>query len=104
MTVIKKKKPVPRCTPASVGNQLAALNAIARRWFYQPDLQAIRVTLGTMKAHSLKIGDPAWLIVVAPPGIGKTTLAIMGAAGLPEVVLLGGFTAKDLPQWFPRPT
>lgn len=65
------------------------LNERLVKWFYQPDLQAIRIVLGTAKAHYLDIGDPAWLFVVAPPGTGKTTTSIMSACGLPEVVSLG---------------
>jgi hypothetical protein len=52
----------------------------------------MRVVLGTIKAHHLRIGDPAWLFIVAPPGTGKTTICIMGSARLPEVQMLGGFT------------
>ncbi len=68
---------------------LTPLNETLEEWFYKPDLQAIRIVLGTAKAHYLDIGDPAWLFVVAPPGTGKTTTSIMSACGLPEVVSLG---------------
>lgn len=68
------------------------LNALLEKWFFKPDLQAIRIVMGTVKAHYLNAGDPAWLFVVAPPGTGKTTMSIMGAAGLPEVITLGDFT------------
>ncbi|MDA2931173.1 hypothetical protein MYX84_14720, partial [Acidobacteria bacterium AH-259-O06] len=67
----------------------AQLNERLEKWFYQPDLQAMRIVLGTAKAHYLNIGDPAWLFVVAPPGTGKTTTSIMSTSGLPEVVTLG---------------
>ncbi len=70
-------------------NSFTQLNETLNTWFYQPDLQAIRIVLGTAKAHYLDIGDPAWLFVVAPPGTGKTTTSIMSACGLPEVVSLG---------------
>ena len=70
-------------------NSFTQLNETLNTWFYQPDLQAIRIVLGTAKAHYLNIGDPAWLFVVAPPGTGKTTTSIMSACGLPEVVSLG---------------
>ena len=70
----------------------------AWRWYYQPDLQAIRVTLGTMKAHYLKIGDPAWLFVVAPPGTGKTTLTIMGMAQIAGGRITGRLHTEYLSQ------
>ena len=59
------------------------LNKILSEYFYKPDFQAIRIVLGTIKAHYLNIGDPAWLFAVAPPGTGKTTMSLMGASNLP---------------------
>ena len=76
------------------------LNSILKANFYQPDLQAIRIVLGTIKAHYLDIGDPAWLFVVAPPGSGKTTSTITGASGLPEVILLSEFTENTFLSGF----
>ncbi len=93
----KKKK---QSAPEPAQDRMSGLNAVIRRWFYEPDLQAIRVTLGTLKAHYLNIGDPAWLFIVAPPGTGKTTLTIMGTARLPEVVSLGGFTQNTFLSGF----
>jgi hypothetical protein len=57
MTTTKKRKLFRLAAPG-----FAALNTAARRWFYQPDLQAIRVTLGAMKAHYLGIrhGCSSW--------------------------------------------
>jgi hypothetical protein len=68
--------------------------------FYKPDLQAVRIVLGTIKAHQLQIGDPAWLFVVAPPGAGKTTMSLMGAAGLREVILLGDISENTFLSGF----
>ncbi len=62
------------------------------RWFYKPDYQAMRIVLGTLQAHYLQAGDPTWLFIVAPPGSGKTTISIMTAATLPEIVPLSDFT------------
>ena len=70
------------------------LEAILNRFFYKPDIQAIRIVLGTSQAHYLKVGDPAWLFIVAPPGTGKTTIAILGAWELPEVIPLGDFSER----------
>jgi hypothetical protein len=81
-------------------DKFAELNDVVGRWFFKPDLQAFRVILRTIKSHYLNIGDPPWLFIVAPPGTGKTTTGIMGTAGLPEVVSLGGFTANTLLSGF----
>ena len=72
----------------------------AWRWYYQPDLQAIRVTLGTIKAHYLKIGDPAWLFVVAPQGPARRRSQSWAWLKLPEVVSLGGFTPNTFRSGF----
>jgi hypothetical protein len=76
------------------------LNSAMTKWFYKPDLQAIRIALGTIKAHYLNIGDPAWLFVVAPPGTGKTTMSIVSASGLSEVVALGDITENTFLSGF----
>lgn len=78
----------------------SALYKVLEANFYKPDLQALRIVLGTIKAHYLDIGDPAWLFIVAPPGSGKTTTSIMGASGLPEVISLGDFTENTFLSGF----
>lgn len=75
-------------------------NENLEKWFYEPDLQAMRIVLGTAKAHYLKGGDPAWLFVVAPPGTGKTTTSIMSACNLSEVVTLGDVSDKTFLSGF----
>ena len=76
------------------------LQRILQENFYKPDIQAIRIVLGAIEAHRLDIGDPAWLFVVAPPGSGKTTMSIMGACGLPEVITMGDVTEKTFLSGF----
>ena len=77
--------------PASA---LDRLDSVLRQHFHAPDTQAIRVVMATIKSHYLNLGDPAWIFVVAPPGSGKTTTTIMGAAGLPQVQILGAWSAS----------
>jgi hypothetical protein len=79
---------------------LEKLKAVVSKWFYKPDFQAIRIVLGAMKSHYLRLGDPAWIFHVAPPGTGKTTATIAGAATLPEVILLGDFSENTLLSGF----
>jgi len=76
------------------------LNKVLEKWFYKPDLQAVRIALGAVKAHYLRIGDPAWVFLVAPPGAGKTTMSLMGACGLPEVVTLSDFSENTFLSGF----
>ena len=81
-------------------NQFNELRESIESWFYRPDFQAIKIVLGTVKAHYLGVGDPAWLFVVAPPGTGKTTISIMSACQLPQVVSLGDLTENTLLSGF----
>jgi len=83
-----------------VENVFSVLNQVLEANFYKPDLQATRIVLGTINAHYLNIGDPAWLFVVAPPGSGKTTTSIMGACGLPEVISLSEFSENTFLSGF----
>jgi hypothetical protein len=76
------------------------LREVLERWFYKPDLQAIRIVLGTIKSHYLNLGDPAWLFAVAPPGSGKTSISIVGASGLPEVQVLGDLSENTFLSGF----
>jgi hypothetical protein len=76
------------------------LRTALERWFYKPDLQAIRIVLGTIKSHYLNLGDPAWLFAVAPPGSGKTSISIVGASGLPEVQVLGDLSENTFLSGF----
>jgi hypothetical protein len=92
--------PPAQAEPVLRDQTFSELNSILKANFYQPDLQAIRIVLGTIKAHYLDIGDPAWLFVVAPPGSGKTTSTIMGASGLREVILLSEFTENTFLSGF----
>jgi hypothetical protein len=68
--------------------------------FHEPDVQAVRIVLGTVKAHQLRLGDPVWLFIVAPPGAGKTTIAAMGLTELPAVHLISDFTENTLLSGF----
>jgi hypothetical protein len=85
---------------AAPDSPFAYLDTVLTRWFYKPDLQAIRIVLGAVKSHYLRLGDPCWLFIVAPPGTGKTTISIMGASQLPEVVMLGDLTENTLLSGF----
>lgn len=102
-----KENPIPvppntspsRVTPVDDGS-FAELDRVLQKWFYKSDLQAIRIVMGTLKAHYLKVGDPAWLFVVAPPGSGKTTVSIMGAAGLDSIAVLSDVTENTFLSGF----
>ena len=51
--------------------------------FFQPDLQAARIILGTAYSHFLKKNKKqAWLFVVGAPASGKTSITISALRGL----------------------
>jgi len=77
-----------------VQSRFEPLNGLLQKWFYQPDLQAVRIALGAARTHFLNLGDPVWLFLVAPPGSGKTTMNIMATAGLPQVRMIGDLTPQ----------
>ena len=87
-------------SPVTEVSLLKGLERILRASFFEPDIQAIRIVLGTIQAHRLDLGDPAWLFVVAPPGSGKTTMSMMGAMGLQDVIPLGDFSESTFLSGF----
>src|SRR5689334_3194867 len=70
----------------------ADLDGVLTRWFYHPNLESIHITLAAVQTHYLSIGDPTWLFTIAPPGSGKTTQAVLGAANLPNVKMISDFS------------
>jgi hypothetical protein len=75
---------------------------VFERWLYLPDTVPLYATLGTAAAMLLP-GDPVWLLVVGPPGDGKTELVNATtrlpkthlAATLTEAALLSGTALKE---------
>lgn len=73
-----------------------------RRWLHLPDPGAIYASLGAVAANVLP-GDPVWLLLVGPPGCGKTeTIApltaltyVHSAAVVSPAALLSGTNKRD---------
>jgi energy-coupling factor transporter ATP-binding protein EcfA2 len=61
--------PKSRLTFSEVANELNAI-------LFQPDIQAFRILLAAVAAHTLKPHGypPVWLMIIGPAGSGKTTL------------------------------
>lgn len=93
---------VIRETNAALSSPLDRTVACFQRWLHLPEPGALLVTLAAVAANRLD-GDPVWLLLVAPPGGGKTE--ILGsvlqldeaheAATLTEASLLSGTPQKD---------
>lgn len=76
--------------------------AVFQKWLYLPKPEALLAVLGTVAANQMQ-GDPVWLLVVGPPGGGKSEIlqAILGvsntypAATMTERALLSGTAKKE---------
>ena len=73
-----------------------------RLWLHLPDAGALYVALAAVAANRAE-GDPVWLLMVAPPGGGKTEIIqplarlpdVHPAATLTEAALLSGTPKRD---------
>jgi hypothetical protein len=71
-------------------------------WLYLPDDRALLAVLGTVAANRLD-GDPVWLVLVGPPGGGKSEILqstgglddVHPVATLTEPALLSGTAKKE---------
>lgn len=73
---------------------LADLLATFRKWLYLDDTGGVEVALATVVANRAD-GDPVWLLIVSPPGGGKTE-AIMPLSDLPDVHMAATLTEGSL--------
>jgi hypothetical protein len=71
-----------------------AYTAHLNRWFYNPDIEAARITLAVATAHFHKDCDPVWLFVLGPSSGDKTSICINSLLDLPQVHMQGDLTAK----------
>jgi DNA-binding MarR family transcriptional regulator len=82
--------------------KLAEVEAVFDKWLYLPNMDTVRVTLGTVAANRMQ-GDPTWVLHIGPSGGGKTeplnaTLGleeVHPVATLTEAALLSGVPKKD---------
>jgi hypothetical protein len=85
-----------------VADAIYACTATYRRWLHLPDPGALYVTLAVVAANRAT-GDPVWLLLVGPPGGGKTEILggisrlsdVHPAATVTEAALLSGTSKRD---------
>lgn len=88
--------------PDVPATDLQAVTETFKRWLHLPDPVPLYAVLGTVAANYLD-GDPVWLVLVGPPGGGKSELLqatatlpeIHPAATLTEPALLSGTSKKE---------
>jgi len=79
---------------------LHALREPFERWLYMPDARPLLAVLGTVAANRLE-GDAVWLVLVGPPGGGKSEI-LQSVAGLPNVHPTGTLTEPALLSGTPK--
>lgn len=87
----------------NAATDLEAAVASFREWLHLPDPGALYAALGAVMANVLP-GDPVWLLLVGPPGCGKTeTIAplaaldfVHSAAVVTPAALLSGTARREL--------
>lgn len=57
-------------------NKWNELTSFLSEWFYEPDLDALRIILSTFVAHQYLSSPAVWIFVVGVPGSGKTSIGI----------------------------
>lgn len=80
------------------GAQYEAWNDLAHyilEWFYEPDLEAIRMTYAALCAHFALPDKPAWYFLLGDSGTGKTALAIQPCKHISRVHLLSDVGPKS---------
>ena len=85
-----------------MARKLEAVYVCFRRWLYLPDPRALLAVLATVAANRLP-GDPVWLVLVGPPGGGKSELLsalsdlldVHPAATITEAALLSGTPKRE---------
>lgn len=71
-----------------------------REWLHMPDTGGLYVTLAAVAANRAP-GDPVWLLLISPPGGGKTE-TLMPLARLPDVHLAATLTEAALLSGTPK--
>jgi CRP-like cAMP-binding protein len=86
--------------PRHKGRAVDRCIATFRAWLYMPDPGALLVTLATVAANRAE-GDPVWLLVVGPPGSGKTEI-INAINGQPDIHVASTLTEGSLLSGTPK--
>jgi hypothetical protein len=75
--------------------------AVYRKWFELPDPGIVEVVCAVYATNQVEGHDPTWVIVVGPPGSGKTE-TLQSLRKLPDVRVAGELTRAALLSGTPR--
>jgi hypothetical protein len=87
-------------SPSASVRTLKEVVAIFSRWLHLEDPGPLLAILGSLAANLLP-GDPVWLLVVGPPGSGKTEM-LQACARVPRTHLAGTMTEGALLSGSPK--
>jgi hypothetical protein len=59
------------------------LRDFAEEWFFEPDMEVVEVAISVAMAHYFKNDKPIWLMILGPPGSGKTSIPLTCLEALP---------------------
>jgi hypothetical protein len=62
--------------------------------FHAADLQALKLPLVVIAAHSLKSAEPIWPVIIGPPSTGKTELGILPLRFIPPAEFISDMSPK----------
>jgi hypothetical protein len=85
----------PPPEPPPPRKTLAEVIATFRKWLYLKDTAALELALAAVVANRSD-GDPVWLLLVGPPGSGKTEIVVAIASADPDARLVGTLTEAAL--------
>lgn len=66
------------------------------KWFYLPDIEALRICLSCCAAHYCIEEEPVWLFIIGVAGSGKTSIAIKAIEFLDDTHRITNLTPKSL--------
>jgi len=84
----------------TISPQLAQTVEVFRRWLYLPDPSVLFAAAGSIAANRMA-GDPVWLLIVGPPGGGKSE-TIQAFGGLPHIHAASTLTEASLLSGTPK--
>jgi hypothetical protein len=74
--------------------RLREVESVFRRWLHMPDMGLLHVVLGTVAANMMS-GDAVWLMLISPPGSGKTEV-LQSTSLLPNMHVASTITEAGL--------
>lgn len=73
-----------------------------RKWYSEPDLEALEIALCVYISHLFVNEDAIYLFVIGPPGTGKTGIVVSCLSALPSVHVLSDLTATTFLSGFAK--